>query len=105
MSTSLEPAQDLRSGINAVTFFAFTMFCIRIWFSIDPQPEPMTLAVQQASEERMSAYFVVAGVMLRTVRFTALHPRSRPERVGSPDRRPGCVALRRFHGHYRMRAR
>lgn len=64
MSTTTEPAQDLRSGISAITFFAFTAFCIRLWFSIDPQPEPMTLAVQQATDERMSAYFVVAGVML-----------------------------------------
>jgi hypothetical protein len=58
------PAPDLRSGINAITCFAFTMFCIRLWSSIDPQPEPMTLAIQQANEERMSAYFVVAGVLL-----------------------------------------
>ncbi|QOT19413.1 hypothetical protein [Paenarthrobacter sp. YJN-5] len=64
MSTSVEPAPDLRSGISAITFFAFTMFCIRLWSSIDPQPEPMTLAVQEASEERMSAYFVAASVML-----------------------------------------
>jgi multisubunit Na+/H+ antiporter MnhC subunit len=64
MSTTMEPAQDLRSGINAITFFAFTGFCIRLWFSIDPQPEPMTLAVQQANDERMSAYFVAAGVLL-----------------------------------------
>ncbi len=61
----MEPArEDLRSGINAITFFAFTAFCIRLWFSIDPQPEPMTLAVQQANEEQMSAYFVAAGVLL-----------------------------------------
>jgi hypothetical protein len=64
MSTPVEQAQDLRSGINAITFFAFTMFCIRLWFSIDPQPEPMTLAIKEASEERMSAYFVAAGVLL-----------------------------------------
>ncbi|MBG0738917.1 hypothetical protein IV500_05705 [Paeniglutamicibacter antarcticus] len=64
MSTPTEPARDLRSGINYVTFFAFSVFCVRLWFSIDPQPEPMTLAVQQASEERMSAYFVAAGVLL-----------------------------------------
>jgi hypothetical protein len=60
----IEPAQDLRSGINAITFFAFTAFCIRLWFSIDPQPEPMTLAIKEATEERMSAYFVAAGVLL-----------------------------------------
>lgn len=60
----MEPAPDLRSGINAITFFAFTMFCIRLWYGIDPKPEPMTLAVQEASEERMSAYFAAAGVLL-----------------------------------------
>lgn len=64
MSATMEPAQDLRSGINAITFFAFTAFCIRLWYSIDPQPEPMTLAVQQANDEQMSAYFLAAGVML-----------------------------------------
>ncbi|GAA4035127.1 hypothetical protein GCM10023063_19370 [Arthrobacter methylotrophus] len=64
MSTPMDTAPDLRSGINAITFFAFTMFCIRLWFSIDPQPGPMTQAIKEAGEERMSAYFVVAGVML-----------------------------------------
>lgn len=62
--TELAPAPDLRSGINAVTVFAFTMFCIRLWHSVDPQPEPMTLAIKEATEERMSAYFVLAGVLL-----------------------------------------
>ncbi len=98
MSTSVEPAPDLRSGISAITFFAFTMFCIRLWSSIDPQPEPMTLAVQQASEERMSAYFVAAGVMLfglfvllrfivgAVVNGLAAHTGERPR---------GCASVRR----------
>lgn len=64
MSTPLEPAPNLRSGINALTFIAFTVFIIRLWHGVDPQPEPMTLAVRQATEERISAYFVLAGVML-----------------------------------------
>jgi hypothetical protein len=64
MSTPVEPAPDFRSGINALTVFALALFCVRLWYGIDPHPEPMTLAVQQATEERMSAYFVVVGVAL-----------------------------------------
>ena len=64
MSTSTEPAPNFRSGINAITCFVFVLFCIRLWHGVDPQPEPMTLAVQQATEERMSAYFVLAGVLI-----------------------------------------
>ncbi|ACL42051.1 hypothetical protein Achl_4100 (plasmid) [Pseudarthrobacter chlorophenolicus A6] len=64
MSTQLPPAPDLRSGINAVTFFAFAMFGIRLWYGLDPQPDPIADAIERASYENMEAYVVALCVAL-----------------------------------------
>ncbi|MET4144296.1 hypothetical protein [Arthrobacter sp. UYCo732] len=64
MSTSLPPAPDLRSGINAVTFFTFAMFCIRLWTGLDPQPDPIVDAIERATNANMDAYVVGLGVAL-----------------------------------------
>lgn len=58
MTTQIAPATDLRSGINAVTFFTFVMFGIRLWNGLDPQPDPIADAVEQASNAAMDAYVV-----------------------------------------------
>ena len=58
MSTPMAPAPDLRSGINAVTFFAFAMFGIRLWVGLDPQPGPILQTVEAATKENMDAYVV-----------------------------------------------
>lgn len=62
MSTPLPPAPDLRSGINAITVFAFVLFVIRLWYSLDPQPDPIAVAIEQASTAKMEAYIVVIAI-------------------------------------------
>lgn len=64
MKAALPPAPDLRSGINAVTFFAFAMFGIRLWHGLDPQPDPIADAIERASNETMDAFVVGLGVAL-----------------------------------------
>lgn len=64
MSTALATAPDLRSGINAVTFFAFAMYCLRLWSGLDPQPDPIAIAIERASNATMDAYVVVLCVAL-----------------------------------------
>lgn len=58
MSTQMATAPDLRSGINAVTFFTFAMFGIRLWGGLDPQPDPLIEAIERASNATMDAYVV-----------------------------------------------
>lgn len=58
MTTQIAPATDLRSGINAVTFFAFVMFGIRLWSGLDPQPDPIADAIERVSNATMDAYVV-----------------------------------------------
>lgn len=58
MSAQLATAPDLRSGINAVTFFTFAMFGIRLWTGLDPQPGPLIVAIERASNATMDAYVV-----------------------------------------------
>lgn len=64
MSTPLAEAPDLRSGITAVTFFAFAMFCLRLWSGLDPQPDPIAITIERASNATMDAYVVVLCVAL-----------------------------------------
>lgn len=64
MSTPMPPAPDLRSGITAVTFFAFAMFGIRLWGGLEPQPDPIADTIERATNENMDAYVVVLGVSL-----------------------------------------
>lgn len=64
MSTPMPPAPDVRSGINAVTAFTFAMFGIRLWYGLDPQPDPIADAIERASNANMDAYVVALGMVL-----------------------------------------
>lgn len=62
MSTTVttEEAPDLRHGIRSITFFAATLFTIRVWSGYDPRPEDWVAAIEAASLEKMEAYVVIA---------------------------------------------
>jgi hypothetical protein len=57
-------AQEAEFGARCVALFLATFYLLRLWFSLDPQPGPLTDAIQGVRQEAFSGYVLILGFFL-----------------------------------------